>query len=168
MSEIHGDAPESPVEPRPVGRPSGYRTEFVSQAAQLCFNGATLYEVAEFFGVCRNTVRSWANQHPEFLTAIKVGKDAADDRVEASLWERSVGYSHPDVHISSYEGVVTVTPIVKHYPPETAAGTMWMKNRRPGEWKDKTEIEHSGSIGLSERMRSALIGGDDVGSAKTE
>lgn len=107
-------------------------------------------ELADYFGVSRSTINEWRNVHPEFSTACKVGREAADDRVVASLYERSVGYSHPDVHISSYEGEVTITPIVKHYPPDTSAALTWLKNRRSTEWRDKVEHEHSGKISLEQ------------------
>lgn len=140
----------------PGGRPTKYKPEYVADAARLCVNGATNYELAEFFGVDRGTVRAWANEHPEFRTAINVGKEAADERVEASLYERAAGYSHPDVHVSVHQGEVTITPIVKHYAPDTAAAFIWLKNRRG--WKDKTEVEHS--VALSDRMRGLLAGTD--------
>jgi hypothetical protein len=140
----------------PGGRPTDYKPEYVQQAAEQCLAGATLWDLAEFFDVSRSTIQRWANCHPEFRTALKVGKDAADDRVVASLFERANGYSHPDVHITTSGGEVVVTPIVKHYPPDTAAAFIWLKNRKG--WKDKTEVEHS--VALSDRMR-ALLGGVD-------
>lgn len=103
-------------------------------------------DLAEFFGVSRSTINEWRNVHPEFSTAVRVGKGAADERVKASLYERSVGYSHPDVHITAYEGKVTITPIVKHYPPDAGAAFNWLKNRAPEEWREKLEHEHSGSL----------------------
>lgn len=45
------------------------------------------------------------------------------------------------MHISNYQGDVTITPIVKHYPPDTAAAFIWLKNRAG--WRDKQEVDHT-------------------------
>jgi len=51
------------------------------------------------------------------------------------------------VHISNYQGDVTVTEVTKHYPPDTAAAFIWLKNRRPDLWRDKQEHQLSGPNG---------------------
>jgi len=127
------------------GRPSLYKPEYVVQATKLCLLGATDRELADFFKVSEQTLNSWKTQHTEFLESLKVGKEQADQRVERSLYQRALGYSHPDVHVSNFQGLVTLTPIIKHYPPETTAGIFWLKNRRPEEWRDR--IEHVGKDG---------------------
>ena len=35
---------------------------------------------------------------------------------------------------------------VKHIPPDTTAQIFWLKNRRPDRWRDKQQIEHSGTL----------------------
>jgi hypothetical protein len=130
-----------------MGRPSKFKPEFVAQATKLATLGATDREVAEFFEVSESTLNLWKHQHPEFSESLKVGKETADQRVEQSLYRRAVGYQHDDLHFSSYEGVVTATPYVKHYPPDTAAGIFWLKNRKPAEWRDRVTNEHTGEGG---------------------
>lgn len=128
-----------------MARPTKYKPEYAEQTAKLCELGATDADLADFFKVSVRTIYRWLITEPEFCQATKGGKDAADERVERSLYHRAVGYSHPDVHISTYEGAVIQTPITKHYPPDTAAGIFWMKNRRG--WKDKQEVAHSNPDG---------------------
>lgn len=128
------------------GRPSKFKPEFVEQAHKLAALGATDREVAEFFGVEERTLHRWKHEHEEFCQSLKVGKDEADDRVEQSLYRRAVGYTCDDVHFSAYEGCVTATPYVKHHPPDTTAAIFWLKNRRKADWRDKQEVEHSGSV----------------------
>jgi len=125
------------------------------QAKKLCKLGATDQDLAEFFGVCTRTIIRWQAEHSAFCHALKVGKGEADQRVERSLYQRAVGYSHPDVHVSNYQGAVTLTPITKHYAPDTVACIFWLKNRQPELWRDKHEIEHSGDIDLAEILRTA-------------
>lgn len=124
--------------PKKRGRPSKFKPEMVEQAKKLAGKAFTDAEIADFFDIPRTTLYRWLNEHSDLRDALKLGKKSSDDRVERSLYERATGYSHPDVHISNYQGVVTVTDIVKHYPPDTTACIFWLKNRRPEHWREKT------------------------------
>lgn len=127
------------------GRPSKYQPDFCRQAEKLTALGATDREVAEFFKVSEATLNTWKHQHQEFLASLKLGKDAADRRVEQSLYRKALGYTQDDINFSNYQGTVTQTPYVKHVPPDTTACIFWLKNRKPQEWRDR--VEHSGADG---------------------
>lgn len=137
------------------GRPTDYKAEYAIQAFKLSKLGATDMELADFFGCSVPTLHRWRAEHEDFRKSIKLGKAEPDDRVERSLYQRAVGYSHPDVHVTNFQGAVTLTPIVKHYPPDVAAAFIWLKNRRPELWRDKQEIEHSGAVDLAEILKEA-------------
>lgn len=123
------------------GRPSKYKPEFCEQGAKLCKLGATDREMAEFFKVSEATFHLWKSVHPEFSESLKLAKEEADNRVEQSLYRRALGYSHDSVHVSNYQGEVTLTPIVEHFPPDTTACIFWLKNRKPEVWRDKSDID---------------------------
>ena len=131
-----------------MARPSKYRPEFVAQSKKLCNLGATDMEVADFFGVNVATLNRWKGEHPEFCASLKAGKASADDRVERSLFSRATGYEHDEVDIRVIMNRIVKTPIRKFYPPDTTAAIFWLKNRRPAEWRDKQELEHSGAVTL--------------------
>lgn len=124
----------------PAGQPTKYRKHFKAQAAKLCELGATNPQLAEFFDVSISTITQWLQTHKEFSTAVKKGRSHVDAQVEKSLYQRALGYSHPDVHISTHEGRVIVTDITKHYPPSEVACIFWLKNRKPAEWREKQEV----------------------------
>jgi len=132
---------------RPPGRPSRYREEFAEQARKLCRLGATDKELAEFFGVNVDTIHTWKKTHAEFSDSLKAGKAVADADVADRLYQRAVGYSHPEDKIMQNNGVPLIVPTVKHYPPDVVACIFWLKNRRPGLWRDKVGLEHSGPNG---------------------
>lgn len=132
---------------KPTGRPSKYRQEFADQARKLCLLGATDPELANFFEVHIDTIAEWKNVHQAFSDAIKSGKDQADANVADRLYQRAMGYVHPDVHVSNYQGEVTLTPIEKHYAPDPAAAIFWLKNRQRGKWRDRIEQEVTGAGG---------------------
>jgi hypothetical protein len=122
-----------------AGRPTSFKPEFVEQARKLAALGATDREAAEFFEVAESTLHLWKHTHPEFSESLKVGKETADARVEQSLYRRALGYSHDAVKMHTVDGAVSITPYVEHYPPDTTAAIFWLKNRKPAEWRDKTE-----------------------------
>jgi len=123
------------------GRPSEYAKINLDQVKTLARKGFTDAELAGFFDVAISTIYFWKNEHPEFLEALKLGKEEADNKVERSLFESATGYSHPDTHVAVSEGQVILTPITKIYKPDTTAGIFWLKNRRPDKWRDKMEVQ---------------------------
>lgn len=129
-----------------MARPSKYKPEFVAQAEKLCRLGATDIEVADFLEVDVRTLYRWKGEHEAFCQALKAGKEVSDERVERSLFSRATGYEHDEVDIRVVGGAIVQTPIRKFYPPDTTAAIFWLKNRKPAEWRDKTDVEHSGDL----------------------
>lgn len=119
-----------------VGRRSKLTPEATKKAKKLAAEGKTGKQIAVFLQVSEKTIRNWKRADPEFLRALKEGQGEADDIVEASLFERAVGYSHPDVKVFCHLGEVIEVPTVKHYPPDAHAAVFWLVNRRPEKWKN--------------------------------
>lgn len=94
------------------------------------------------------TINNWKIAHPEFLQSINAGKADADARVAESMFKRAVGYSHDAVKIFMPAGAKepVYADYTEHYPPDTAAGSLWLRNRQPAKWRDKTDVEHSGTL----------------------
>lgn len=135
---------KAPKKRKKMGRPSPYTEEYCDQASRACMLGAINDDLAKKFGVSVTTIKRWMNKYPDFRAAIKKGRETADEDVAISLYKRATGYSHPDVHISNYQGVITITKLTKHYAPDTGAAAMWLKNRRPDRWRDKPEGDEIG------------------------
>lgn len=121
------------------GRPSSFKPEYAEQARKLCLLGATDKDLADFFGYSEQTINAWKDKHPEFLEALKSGKSVADARVERALFERAVGYSHPEDKIFIHNGKPVVVPTTKHFAPDAVSCIFWLKNRMPDKWRDKPE-----------------------------
>lgn len=123
-----------------AGQPTKYREEFNDQAYKICLlHGATDKELGDFFEVCEDTINNWKKAHPQFFVSIKAGKEIADAKVTESLYNRALGYKHEDTHISNYQGDITITPIMKYYPPDATSAIFWLKNRQKDKWRDKSE-----------------------------
>lgn len=113
-------------------------------------DGLTEEQIAHNMGICLTTLKDWKGKFPSILTAIKKGKAPVDIEVENALLKRAMGYNYDEVikeliptgRISDdgkpiyKQHVKTVT---KHMPPDTTAQIFWLKNRRPGRWRDKIE-----------------------------
>ena len=65
--------------------------------------------------------------------------------MEASLYQRGIGYSHEAEKILVVDKQVVREKYVEHYPPDTTAGVFWLKNRRPHLWRDTAMREDNDS-----------------------
>jgi hypothetical protein len=133
---------------RKPGRPTKYRAEYATEVYKLCLLGATDEDIAGFFEVTVSTVFKWLGEHKAFSEARKNGKERADANVANRLYQRALGWEHDAVKIvaDAKTGAEHVVPYVERYPPDTTACIFWLKNRRPADWRDRQNIEHSGEI----------------------
>ena len=61
--------------------------------------------------------------------------------------------------------LVVTKEVTKEVVPDTTAQIFWLKNRKPNEWRDKKDIEHSGEVNnpfssLTTEELKKLAGGD--------
>jgi hypothetical protein len=83
--------------------------------------GAIEDEIANELNIGPATFDRWKQKYPEFRCALKAGKDAFDDRIERSLYQRAVGWGN--------------------LPPDVTACIFWLKNRRKAQWRDVQNVE---------------------------
>lgn len=147
------------------GRPEKYLPDYSRQAEFLCRMGATRADLAEFFEVAPSQIQAWACRHEEFGTAIRVGKEPADDRVEQSFYMRCVGFTHATQRTtrevewfddeetgerrSRVKKEVTVSEET-YYPPEWGAAFAWLKNRRPAQWRDRHDLNGNVRVAVTQ------------------
>ncbi|MBD9539942.1 hypothetical protein IB276_10815 [Ensifer sp. ENS04] len=133
------------------GRPTSWDDRNITIAHTLATLGATDLEIAQAFEVSIRTIHRWKLEHPEFREALEIGKDAADRKVEDSLFKRATGYSFDSEKIVVIEGEVHRAEIIEHVPPDVKAGMWWLQNRKPGTWRDvkhiKHDVEEEGALG---------------------
>lgn len=138
------------------GRPTDYDPEYARIAQEMCRLGATDADLARAFDVAGSTIALWKVKHVEFSESIRLGKEPADDRVEASLYHRAVGYSHDAVKIFMPAGAdaPVYAPYIEHHAPDPTAGKFWLTNRRPKDWRDRHEVAHDLTDPLAELMKA--------------
>jgi len=124
----------------PNGRPSDYKEEYNELVYRLSLLGLTDKEMARFLEIGESTLNLWKQKHPKFSESMWRGKAIADSIVAESLFHRAIGYSHSENKIFHYQGKPVVVPTVKHYPPDTQAASLWLRNRQPDRWRDTKEF----------------------------
>lgn len=156
-TRAHQSKKTAPVEPKAkAGRPPTYDPKFAEQAAKLCRLGATDYELADFFSVDTRTIYRWKNTQEAFCQAVVIGKEANDQRVERSLFQRSVGYTYESEKVFQFQGKIVRAKTVEHVPPDPGAAFNWLKNRKPKDWRDIRQHEF-GEAGDFDRMNDAEL-----------
>lgn len=136
-----------------MARPTKYKPEYARIAQKMARLGATDIEVADALGIVKDTFYRWVSDRKEFSDSLKLGKAESDKRVERSLYSRANGYEHDEIDIRVCDGQIVQTPIRKHYPPDPTSMIFWLKNRKPEEWRDKQDLEHSGSVQITKIER---------------
>lgn len=84
------------------------------------------------------------------MEALKKGKEVVDIQVENALLKRALGYEFVEVTKELTDaGLLVTKEVTKQQAPDTTAAIFWLKNRKPNEWRDKTQTELSGGIKVS-------------------
>lgn len=131
-----------------IGR-KGFSEEWLTDDALLrvqgwARDGLNDEQLAQNMGIAIRTFYEWQNRFPQLRQAIKKGKDPVDVEVENALLKRALGYEYEET-ITEIEEVDEgrqkkhVRRVKKHMPPDVGAIVFWLKNRKPGKWRDKIE-----------------------------
>jgi len=112
-------------------------------------NGLTDEQIAKNLGISKVTLYKYINEHNELSELLKKGKEVIDIEVENALLKRALGYKYDEVtrEVNSDTGKLVVSKVVtKEVQPDTTAQIFWLKNRKPEAWRDRKEVDHSGTI----------------------
>lgn len=115
------------------GRPTKYRETYCNEVIETMATGLSLTAFAGDVGVARSTINEWMGEHPEFSEAVKVGQAKRVHYLERTMLDGEAG-------------------------PRVTARIFALKNADPEEWRDKREVQHSGSIDTqSKEQRDAAV-----------
>lgn len=141
------------------GRDSLYDPAMNDHARKLALLGLTDGQIAEFFGVSSSTIDNWKREYPAFLSSLNEGKIIADANVADSLYRRATGeVVFVEKRVKNADGTYEVIRLSQQIPGDPGAAKLWLTNRRPAEWRDKHELQHSGSLNVaSKEQRDAAV-----------
>ncbi|UXD81538.1 hypothetical protein D6890_001 [Lactococcus phage D6890] len=113
-------------------------------------DGLTEEQIAHNMGIAVSTLGNWKKSHLEILEALKKGKEVVDIQVENALLKRALGYEFVEITKELTDaGLLVTKEVTKQQAPDTTAAIFWLKNRKPNEWRDKSQTELSGGIKVS-------------------
>ena len=139
-------------------KPDGFKPEHCLVAKAMCKMGALDHEIAEEIGISNKTFYRWKAKHIEFATAIERGKEVADKMVEQSLFKNAVGYEYEEEEAkvvgNGPHAVLQKTFVRKTKHGETSAQSLWLRNRKPDQWRERQESVQK--IEISDRFLKLL------------
>lgn len=109
-------------------------------------DGLSDEQVASNLGISYTLLKEWKKKYPSFLTAIKKGKEVSDYELENTLHKRATGYYYTEETVTNKGEVVQIT---KYEHPNPTALIFALKNRLPNKYRDKQEVKHEGSMGVT-------------------
>lgn len=117
----------------PGGRPSKYDPEYCETVVALGSQGKSKVEIAFEIGVIAETLDNWAKAHPEFFEALTRAKQA-----EQVWWERK---GRDNIESQVFQA------------------SMWSRSmaaRFPKDWREKSEVDMTGKLEVSEIKRTIV------------
>lgn len=128
-------------------------------------DGLTELQIAKNLGISKATLEEYKKIHPDFLAAIKRGKEVFITEVENALAKRALGFEYEETKTyikKDEDGKSTKYQEItkKYYPPDVAACSLLLKNKDRGNWSDnpmKIELEREMAEFKKEMERMKLF-----------
>jgi gas vesicle protein len=120
--------------------------------------GSTDEEISNMLGISTATYYEWKKTKPEFMEAIKKGKEVSNGELLNSAFTQSTGFFYKEQQVfkvKDYKEIdgelkqiekLEVVEVEKYCPPNPTMNIFMLKNRLPSDYRDKSDIEHSGKI----------------------
>ena len=135
-------------------------------------DGLSDEQIAHNMGIVPSTFYEWVKKHSEISKALKKGKAPVDLLVENALLKSALGY---DVEEETWERkfnkvtgeweMMCTKKQKRHIPPSNTAQIFWLKNRKPNEWKDRTDkkiLLEDDTDALSKAFEELVGNGDTI------
>lgn len=119
-------------------------------------DGLTDEQIAHNIGIARGTLYTWKNRFNDIDDALKRGKEVIDRQVENALLKRALGFEYEETKKIQEKDAngkdrMRIEKFTKTMAPDTGAIAFWLKNRKPEQWRDKHEVQHSGEMSVINR-----------------
>lgn len=112
-----------------IGRPTKYKQAYCREVIDTMATGLSLTAFAGDIGVARSTINEWIDNHPEFSESVRVAKAKRTLALERGMLAAENG-------------------------PAVTARMFALKNADPEEWREKSQVEHSGALKVEKVTRT--------------
>lgn len=117
-----------------IGRPLTYTDDMPETLVAFMSEGLSLTAAMAAMGFHRQTGYDWADRYPAFSDAVKLGQSKRQLFLERRLLKEELA------------------------SPQVTGTIFALKNTGTGDWRDKQEVEHSGSLDVSTKeQRDASV-----------
>jgi len=103
-------------------------------------SGLTELQIASNLGIGRSTLSEYKRQYPEFLEALRRGREAIITEIENSLVKRALGFSYQETKVSirqiNGKEVKFTEKSTKYQVPDVGACIILLKNKDRQNWSD--------------------------------
>jgi len=128
-----------------------YSEELTEKICKYLKRGNTITTTCQAVGISKETFFQWMKK-PDFYDSIKKAMAIPDKKVENALYKSAImGHRYKE---KEYKGVavgekvkmILVKTVTKIIPPNVTAQIFYLKNRQPEEWKDRHDLDLSGTV----------------------
>ena len=112
---------------------------FLDDILQWLKDGMTEYSISEKLGIHYNTFARYRNQYNVLSELYARAMKERNCLVMHKMFERAIGYEHPDLFIAQNKGEIVKEEIIKHYPPDVNAADLYLRNNDPDYKSAKSE-----------------------------
>lgn len=133
-------------------------------------DGMSNQEIADKLSIKRSTLYNFQNQHEELKNALFKDGDLIDAEIENKVLANAMGFDYEEEQILQRKVVhyddngkklteVTEPVVVKIHKTklsDQSAAQWWLKNKRPGKWKDKQELDLGNTDGKPFKLEDVL------------
>jgi Homeodomain-like domain-containing protein len=118
---------------------------------ELILAGFTARQICKKLGIHHSTYYDWKKNKPAITDTIRRSREVLANDLEPFLLKRAKGFYYSEsTSIPQTTGtganmkteIVIVKQIRKYMPPDVAALKYFLKNMLPGEWSDRTNVQH--------------------------
>jgi transposase-like protein len=144
-----------------MGRSPKYNENIHIPIVKQCVEkGYIDLEIAKKLGIVESTLYEWKKKYSKFSEALQQGKKTVDDKVEQRLLKRALGYKYTETTrelalvtekkgkkvVGESNKLVITKKVTKELVPDVHAIKFWLINRRPEKWREKKNIDLTGSV----------------------
>lgn len=133
-----------------------YSPEIVDKIIKYLKQGTSITTTCDLVKISVETFYDWKKNKPEFSERVKAATAIPDQKVENAFFKSALGFKYKEKTVDNERKTVRIT--TKTVPPNGSNALNWLKNRKPTEWRDKQEIDHSGTVthGVDKELGSKL------------